>query len=210
MTRLLVANEGRDAQRTRARELLFGLTMILDRSLSLRSTALALVACAALFACGGATDATGTSSSGSSGVIPSPSASSPFAPDTKLLSVYHLDQVDATNLELRPDGSFQWTIEGCDFGGGQCGGWAKQDDKLVLSGGPPGLEWSYGGSFKQRVTALVATKKGDDLVVSGLTASGESFTQLWKQGRSCALCGGQLGPTGQSACSDPLPKMCAQ
>jgi hypothetical protein len=180
---------------------------------SLRSAAFALalaaVPCAALVACGSATDSTVTSSGGSSGVAPSPAPSS-ASPDTTLLNVYHLDQVDATNLELRPDGSFQWTIEGCDFGGGQCGGWTKKNDAFVLSGGPSGLEWSYGSSFKERVTALEASRAGDDLVVSGVTASGEAFTQTWKKGRSCALCGGTLGPTGQAACRDPLPSVCAK
>ena len=43
----------------------------------------------------------------------------------------------------------------------------------------------------------------------GETSDGESFTQTWKKGRSCAICGGQEGPMGQQACSTPLPKMCA-
>jgi hypothetical protein len=159
-------------------------------SLTLRSFALLLVAC------GGTT---------------TPSESAPGSPEAEAptVGVYHLDQVDATNLEIRADGAFQWTIEGCDFGGGQCGSWEKKDGKLVLSGGPPGLEWSHDGSFKAKLRALVVTRDGDDLLVAGQTETGESFTQTWKKGRSCAICGGQLGPTGQELCDAPLPSKCA-
>lgn len=181
-----------------------------SRSLGPLSVLLLLAsgACTTLIACGGATDPSGEStSSGSSGVSPS----SPISPEAgPLVGVYHLAQVDATNLEIRADGAFQWTIEGCDFGGGQCGSWTRQDGKLVLSGGPPGLEWSYAGSFAAKLRALVVTKNGDDLLVAGQTVDGEAFTQTWKKGRSCAVCGGQLGPTGQESCTTPLPKMCAE
>lgn len=161
----------------------------------------------ALAACGGSTESSGASSSGSSGASSSGASPTPSGAPVAL-GIYHLDQVDATNLEIRADGAFQWTIEGCDFGGGQCGAWTERNGKLVLSGGPQGLEWTHAGSFKQRMQTVTVTQSGDDVTVSGTTNDGESFTQTWKKGRSCAVCGGQLGPTGQEACTVPLPQQC--
>ena len=173
-----------------------------------RSGRLFFAAPLVLVACGGSTEPTATSSSSSSGS--SGQETSKTSAAAAAIGIYHLDQVDATNLEIRADGAFQWTIEGCDFGGGQCGSWTEANGKLALSGGPPGLEWSHDGSFKARVTDIVVTKTGEDLLVSGLTKDGRAFTQTWKKGRSCAICGGQLGPTGQQECSTPLPRECAQ
>ena len=55
---------------------------------------------------------------------------------------------------------------------------------------------------------LTVKKNGDDVTVLGVTDAGKAFEQSWKKGRSCAVCGGNLGPTGQEACSAPLPKVC--
>ena len=158
---------------------------------------------ALLAACGGSTESTPTGSSGSSGT----SGGAPTG--SALVGTFHLDQVDATNLDVRADGTYQWSIEGCDFGGGQCGTWKVSDENtVVLESGSADVEWSYAGSFRQVVQTLKVKKNGDDVTVLGVTKDGESFEQSWKKGRSCALCGGSLGPTGQEACTAPLPKIC--
>lgn len=169
------------------------------------STALFSLCFVAVAACGGTTSDTTSGSSGSSGSTPTPSSPNGSA----VVGIYHLDQVDATNLEIRSDGSYQWSIEGCDFGGGQCGTWkSNAEGVLALESGSAPVEWSYGGSFRAELTRLAVKKDGDDVLVLGETKDGKSFEQSWKKGRSCALCGGQLGPTGQEACSTPLPKIC--
>jgi hypothetical protein len=141
--------------------------------------------------------------------VEAPPPLDPKVADAPALGTYHLDQVDATNLDIRADGSYQWSIEGCDFGGGQCGTWKQNDaGNLVLESGSAEIEWSYDGSFKQPLRTLSVKKNGEDVSVVGETKDGKTFTQSWKKGRSCAVCGGNLGPTGQEACSTPLPKVC--
>lgn len=164
----------------------------MNRSIPVVSLLLLLAA-----ACGGSTSAT-------------PAGSSGTATDAEaLVGTYRLDQVDATNLEIRADGFYQWSIEGCDFGGGQCGTWKTDaSGNVVLESGDADIEWSYGGSFKQIVRTIQLKKSGDDVTVLGVTDTGKSFEQSWKKGRSCAVCGGNLGPTGQEACATPLPKIC--
>ncbi len=166
----------------------------------MRSSLRALPLLLLLVACGGSTDATPTGSSGSSGGT---------ATGAALVGTYHLSEVDATNLDVRSDGTYQWSIEGCDFGGGQCGTWTTKDEgTIVLESGGADIEWSYGGSFRQVVKTLTVKKNGEDVTVVGVTSAGESFEQPWTKGRSCAVCGGSLGPTGQEACGTPLPKVC--
>jgi hypothetical protein len=165
-----------------------------------------------LAACGGGTaDVGGTPGGGTS---PAPGGTStatpatPAAPDP-VVGIYHLSQVDATNLELRADGTYRWTIEGCDFGGGQCGYWKKAlSGEVMLSAGDADLEWSWDGSFKQKMRWLSVTKTADGVRVVGETSSSQKVTQDWKTGRSCAVCGGNLGPTGQKECTEPLPEVC--
>lgn len=167
-------------------------------STSLRSALLgfSLVASACLAsACGGGTGKPASGATLSAAPLP--------------LGTYHLDQVDATNLDLRADGTYQWSIEGCDFGGGQCGTW-KQDDagNLLLTGGSAEIVWTFEGSFKQPMRTLAVKKDGEDVTVVGETKGGKQVSQKWKKGRRCAVCGGNVGPTGQEACDTPLPNVC--
>jgi len=173
----------------------------LENGQRMRSSTVALSLFLLLAACGGSTSSAPSGSSGSSG------SSGTSTPDS-FVGIYHLDQVDATNLELRADGLYQWSIEGCDFGGGQCGTWKADDEgNIVLESGSAAVEWSYDGSFKQVVQTLTIKKNGGDVTVLGVTDKGKSFEQSWKKGRSCAICG-NVGPTGQEECSAPLPKVC--
>lgn len=79
---------------------------------------------------------------------------------------------------------------------------------IVLAPGPgeTSFEW-MGGGFKDAASALRVTRAGDTVVVRG-TIGGEVREQKWERGRVCAQCGGQLGPTGQEACDEPLPNVC--
>jgi hypothetical protein len=114
--------------------------------------------------------------------------------------------VDATNLEIRADGTFVWDIDGCDFGGGGEGRW--RTDPVV---GPPGafifepprgqatFDWMDDVTFRLPVASLRVARNGDHLSVSG-DDRGKPFTQTWDPGSVCPNCGGQLGPTGQRKC----------
>lgn len=165
-----------------------------------------LVLVTALAACTGG--ATPIGDEPTSPAASAPTESTPTAPDP-VVGVYHLSQVDATNLQLDADGTFRWTIEGCDFGGGQCGTWTKNaSGEIMLSAGDAELEWSWDGSFRQGMRWLRVSKTADGVHVEGETTSSEHVTQEWEAGRSCAVCGGNLGPTGQNECTDPLPDVC--
>lgn len=176
----------------------------LRRLVRLLPSALLPVATALAACTGGATPIGDQASAPAS----APGDATPAAPDP-VVGVYHLSQVDATNLQLDADGTFRWTIEGCDYGGGQCGRWTKDAaGEIMLSAGDAELEWSWDGSFKQGMRWLRVSKTSDGVHVEGETTSSEHVRQEWKAGRACAVCGGNLGPTGQSECNDPLPDVC--
>jgi hypothetical protein len=160
-----------------------------------------LAASAVVFgACGGGVD--GGASSETAGNAPN----APEPPDP-VLGTYHLTQVDATNLQLTADGVYRWTIEGCDFGGGQCGHWTKNDKGEILLTAER-LEWSWDGSFKQSMRWLKVKPTAEGVHIEGETDAYEHVEQDWAKGRSCAVCGGNLGPTGQKLCDAPLPDVC--
>ncbi|MFX8680882.1 hypothetical protein ABTM69_19740, partial [Acinetobacter baumannii] len=50
-------------------------------------------------------------------VAPAPDAAPQPTP------IYHLSQIDETNIALLPNGTFVWRIFGCDFSGGGDGRW---------------------------------------------------------------------------------------
>jgi hypothetical protein len=164
-----------------------------------------------LSACGGSVEqASVTGEPRSSTPTKEAAPSAPPSAPTDLVGIYHLTQVDATNLELRADGTYTWTIEGCDFGGGQCGTWkAGLGGAVVLEADKDEMEWMHDGSFKRRVKTLRVEKDGaKGVTVQGITDDGEAFKQSWSAGRACAICGGNLGPTGQEECDAPLPDVC--
>jgi hypothetical protein len=172
------------------------------------SSSLSLLVFAA--ACGGSVDQSSvTSEPKESTPMKEATPSSPVAPDS-LVGTYHLTQVDATNLQIRADGTYTWTIEGCDFGGGQCGTWRSGlGGTVILEADKDEMEWTHDGSFKQRVQTLRVEKDGTKgVTVQGITSDGQAFRQSWSAGRACAICGGNLGPTGQETCDAPLPDVC--
>lgn len=120
------------------------------------------------------------------------------------LGVYHLDGVDATNLELASDGTFRWGIFGCDFAGAGAGLWRVDGDALVLHPveGEQSFTWVHDGSFAARMTRL-EVRHGDTpevLEVRGM----DDLEQTWAAGGTCAICGDDWpGPTGTEACDDP-------
>src|SRR5260221_5075223 len=130
----------------------------------------------------------------------------PASAASSLVGVYHHAQVDATNLDLRDDGTFVWTIAGCDFGGGGCGTWTDDGRGLTLtsSGGKP-LMWSHDGSFQFAIDWAVVTKTDTGVSVTARPADGSAdFTDTWSTGRVCPICTSG-GPSGQKSCDAALP-----
>lgn len=151
-----------------------------------------------LVACGGNTTSSTTTTNAD--------AAAPATAATALVGVYHHAQVDATNLDLRDDGTFVWTIAGCDFAGGGCGTWTDDGRALTLrsSNGKP-LTWSHDGSFVFRIDWAVVTKTDDGASVTARPSDGSpDFTDTWKAGRVCPICSGG-GPSGERECNEALP-----
>jgi len=123
------------------------------------------------------------------------------------LTIYHLEgAVDAVNLVVVPDGSFFWTINGCDFFGGDCAVWTKHGVDIELRPTDARLlfRWVQGGSFATEVVRVTLRPAGPDQVTAdGVTTGGTAFKQLWSLGQICPSCGG-MGPTALYPCSDPL------
>lgn len=159
-------------------------------------------------ACGGSTiDPSPSPASTSSTSAPPPAAP---ADGSGAPAVWHKAQVDATNLRIDANGWFRWSIDGCDFGGGDGGRWEPHPEGgIVLKPGPgyDFFEWSADG-FRDHAVALRLTRTGDTIQVSGTMENGDVIEQTWKEGCVCPVCGGNLGPTGQGSCSSPPPEIC--
>ena len=123
-----------------------------------------------------------------------------------LSGVFHTDAVDAVNLRIDDDGTFQWKIYGCDFGAVVDGVWTRDGDRVVLrsNNGAP-LQWLNGGSFQYQIDHVEVSSVDGELQAVGKSATDDTlFTQTWPTGGVCVACGGPLGPTGQCACGDPF------
>lgn len=119
-------------------------------------------------------------------------------PNTAEIGTWHLPgRVDATNLEIRADGTFAWDIDGCDLYGGADGRW-RNDAKGITLEPPAGartLSWMDSGD--RPPSTLRATKEDARLTVTG----DDGARQTWEPGAVCPTCGGGLGPTA-------APKKC--
>src|SRR5262245_51998676 len=100
---------------------------------------------------------------------------------------FNLAAVDEVNMAVEADGTFRWRINGCDFGGGDCGRWKREGEKIVLSPaqGKSSLEWSVDTGFKTQVSNVTVTSsvEGKIVVAGTIAASGKPFTQTWTRGR---------------------------
>jgi hypothetical protein len=120
--------------------------------------------------------------------------------------VYHLHgAAQATNLELRDDGTFTLRADSCDSSGVlACGEW-------TAAGGHPhvvpqdGLYWPTPPAFPSSVVRRVTMGVRDrELVVVGTSEWAGTFTQRWLRGRMCAGCGAHASGV-ESPCADLLP-----
>ena len=139
-----------------------------------------------------------------------------------LVGTYHL--VDehgggAHNLEIRADGTFVWSVEGCDFIGGDHGNWDRAPDGrdgIVLR--PRGIGWlvrdpspdfrweGSDGLPTHRTQRLVVRPGGTGAVVVIGELDGATVDETWSPGRVCAPCASRHAKPGPTvACAHPLP-----
>mgnify|MGYP003450011018 CR=1 FL=1 len=119
------------------------------------------------------------------------------------LGLHHLpNRVDATNLELREDDAFRWSLAGCDTFGGGSGRIEHEPQTIIALVPEPGrATFSWPGSIAVSLTNRVRLQVLEDHLTE-LRDNGEAG-QSWLPGGVCAVCGGKLGPSGQEACEDP-------
>lgn len=119
---------------------------------------------------------------------------------------YHLEDVpDAVNLELYADGTFRMRVDGCDYGALECGRWESNAGvvKLVPKSGAENVFWFAQSSFRAEVKELAVSRTDNGLHVEGASSHAGAFVQDWRNGGTCATCGG-TGPTSRSACETPI------
>lgn len=122
-----------------------------------------------------------------------------------LLGTFHYEGIpDAANLVVREDGTFAWSLEGCDFGGNNCGRWRRDGDALLLE---PSGDAKHLGWLEDRCNLHVRITRGDD---DSIVVDSGGHVRTWKRGALCAVCGPE-GPTALQACSEPrVPPQCTQ
>lgn len=134
----------------------------------------------------------------------------PVASHDDWAGTYYLpDHVDAANLVIDADGSFHWTMDGCDYVGGDCGRWMKSQPQsiVLLPAGTDSFFWSSGSSVVKQQTQLdVVGEPNGDLVVSIASPGFKAEAQRWKKGRLCVACTGDS--ITQRQCTDPVEARC--
>lgn len=134
--------------------------------------------------------------------------------------VLHLDGAGSTVLELTGD-TWTWRTCGCDS-------WAVESGPLTRKGGKvsvlpskfrSGYRWPGLGMFysDDETSGVELTLDSDGTAHVAGSHSGRQFTQTWKPGRVCAVCGRssrpdvmQLGPTNNRPCSSIDEDPCAR
>lgn len=119
------------------------------------------------------------------------------------LGVHHLaGEVDSTNLELREDDTFRWSLMGCDTFGGASGRVLHETPSILTLVPEPGqasFSWPSNFTVSARERVLLQVSKDQLTETNDSGATGQS----WSPGGVCAICG-PFGPTGQKPCADPF------
>lgn len=173
----------------------------------------------------------GCSRDAATGVTPDPGAEAPMPPSELdagsatptdgsstdaagglppgLAGVFHQEGLlDEVNFRMEPNGTFRWTIYGCDFCSGGEGRWESGTNGVTLlsASGQPRFNWIVHPSFLAPVDSVVITEDAGGFVADGIVHwqdGDKPFHQSWPRGRICAQCG-FLGPTGLVGCDEPV------
>jgi hypothetical protein len=139
-----------------------------------------------------------------------PDAAPLSSPTEPLVGAYHeAGEGDALNLVIDADGTWRWTINGCDFKGSACGTWAKNGDRLELSAPDAGKNaWINDVGLVDILGTLGATAQGDEMVITGRVDAGEvrGLEQRWQRGAVCPVCEEGGGPRALEPCDKAPPK----
>jgi len=117
------------------------------------------------------------------------------APLEVALGTYHrTGVVDAINLHLRSDGSFELDLYGCDYSSRSGGRWARtaQGIQLLPSTGQVELDWDRHGFADSVAVVQLSMASPVELV-----ASVDGRREIWLAGRICAVCGPPGPPPSQ-------------
>lgn len=118
------------------------------------------------------------------------------------VDVFHYGAGEALNLAIGADGTFVWTLDGCDVIGGDEGRWEKESGgrlTLLPARGRDTFRWSD-GRFVGRVHELHLVRSAMGVEVEGRMETGETLRQSWTRGCVCPVCA-TLGPERLEACS---------
>lgn len=133
----------------------------------------------------------------------------PVAPHDDWVGTYHRpDESNAVNLVLEGDGTFRWTIDGCDVTSGDCGQWRKsQPHTIVLLSSKPTFLWSERGGTSEVSKLDVVGEPNGDLVIMMPSPGAKPTAQRWKRGRVCAACE-RGNAASHETCNAPVPARC--
>lgn len=151
----------------------------------------------------GSTEANGDG--GQAACLPPPPSSSD---GVQIVGVVHLDGVpDAINLALEPDGVARLTLFGCDFCGGWFARWTSERDVVVVlpSVGHDALTWIDDVGIDDAVSSVRLSRAPGGWILARVESAATTYEQAWFDGRTCAKCCGELGPTGRFDCAGPAP-----
>ena len=125
-----------------------------------------------------------------------------------LADIFHLSSVaDEVNLRLGGAMTFDWAVNGCDYCSGGSGTWTASGGNVQLAPlpGRPTFAWFTRDSFVFPADAvLLSWNVGDQSRLSAdVSGRGMRFSQEWRRGRICILCGNAPGSKALAACCKP-------
>jgi hypothetical protein len=140
-------------------------------------------------------------------------------PTSPFVGTYHLvdeHRGGAHNLQIKANGTFLWSVEGCDSIGGDNGYWEPTGDGIALR--PRGTGWlvrdpspdfrweGADGLPTHRVRQLVVRAGADGSVIVSGDLEQAPIEERWIAGEVCAPCASRHAKPGPLvACSRPLP-----
>lgn len=137
---------------------------------------------------------------------PSPTSTGPAA-SGGIVGVFHHGKLAATNLALRADGTFTWTMESsCGDLRGQCGTWEATSSGVVLAA-DDAVRWIETG---EPMKSVLVQETREGVEVTGIARDGVTLHQSWPLGRMCPVCRGGPGPATEAKCEAPLPDVCGR
>jgi hypothetical protein len=106
----------------------------------------------------------------------------PFDGGDAPLGIFHTGLVDAENLELRPDGTFRWSLMACDGTDGRTGRWVAQGSTVMLL-----PDQAFANQIGKRVTGMSVVHSDAGLALR-VWSDGSFRDEPLAPGGGCAIC----------------------